>query len=81
MDKIQLTYIVFTCVIFLALLFDLGLLSKKQRNFPGESIAANCFLGIAFFLPFVVLFGTKILVETGRKMLYNIYRPIYWSGL
>ena len=36
MDKTQLTYIVFAAVVFLALLFDLGLLSKKNKEITLE---------------------------------------------
>lgn len=36
MDKTQLTYIVFAGVVFLALLFDLGLLSKKNKEITLE---------------------------------------------
>ena len=46
MDKTQLIYIVFSAVIILALVFDLGLLSKKNQVITfKDGIDTNYFLG------------------------------------
>lgn len=80
MDKTQLTYIVFAAVVFLALLFDLGLLSKKIKKSPWKRHCFKRLFGYYFPLPFVALYGMKILGVMGRKMPYNIFRLIYWNG-
>lgn len=52
MDKSQLVYIVFGMVILLALVFDLGLLSKKNQKISTKTALTQTFFWVALSLAF-----------------------------
>lgn len=67
MDASQVTYLIFGVVLILALVFDLGLLSKKSRNVTlKQAFFQTCFwitLALAFFLFVWYEMGQTIALE------------------
>ena len=67
MDASQITYLIFGVVLVLALIFDLGLLSKKSRNVSiKQAFFQTCFwitLALAFFLFVWYEMGETIALE------------------
>ena len=63
MDKTQLTYIVFGIVILVALIFDLGLLSKKGKSVTIKQALYQTF----FWVGLALLFFVFLWVEDGQK--------------
>ncbi len=64
MDKTQLTYIVFGAVVILALVFDLGLLSKKNKVISIKTALYQTFFWVSLALGFFVFMW----VEKGRDL-------------
>ena len=52
MDKTQLTYIVFAVVIVIALIFDLGLLSKKNTSISLKTALLQTIFWVALSFAF-----------------------------
>ena len=63
MDKTQLTYIVFGIVILVALIFDLGLLSKKGKSVSIKQALYQTF----FWVGLALLFFVFLWIEDGQK--------------
>lgn len=64
MDKTQLTYIVFGAVVILALIFDLGLLSKKNKVISIKTALYQTFFWVSLALGFFVFMW----LEKGRDL-------------
>ncbi len=81
MDKHQLIYLVFTCVIIVALIFDLGLLSKKNEKISLKTAITQTIFWVALSFLFCAFLWWQNEGGNGKKdaVLYISAYLLEWS--
>ncbi len=81
MDKHQLIYLVFTCVIIVALVFDLGLLSKKNEKISLKTAITQTIFWVALSFLFCLFLWWQNEGGNGKKdaVLYISAYLLEWS--
>ena len=72
----QITYLTFGLVLVVALVLDLGLMSKKNTAVSMKKALYQTLFWVLLSIAFCISFGLKNL----PLLLQNILQPISWSG-